>query len=158
MAPTLLPLMSTQVTCPRAPSSRHKQRRRPAQRRARGESFGEARGVPLPGADHLVQRQAGGDTPVRRVVTVNRDVLDLADRDQHVVLYTADPGSPSEEAPRLLSVLGTQRMDVTGRNQGSGQSPPNRRGPTPATCSARNSKPAVTRTVAVITLSEIPAS
>jgi hypothetical protein len=29
------------------------------------------------------------------------------------VIYTADPGSPSEESLRLLSVLGTQRMDVT---------------------------------------------
>jgi hypothetical protein len=48
------------------------------------------------------------------LVTVNCDVLDLADRDQHVVLYTADPGSPSEDALRLLSVLGTQSMDVTG--------------------------------------------
>ncbi|MGO4426863.1 transcriptional regulator, partial [Streptomyces sp. MCAF7] len=27
-------------------------------------------------------------------------------------IYTADPGSPSEEALRLLSVIGTQRMDV----------------------------------------------
>jgi hypothetical protein len=41
-------------------------------------------------------------------------VLDVADRDQHVVIYTADPGSPSEEALRLLSVLGTQRIDVSG--------------------------------------------
>ncbi|MEW2229498.1 transcriptional regulator, partial [Streptomyces sp. NPDC007044] len=30
------------------------------------------------------------------------------------VIYTATPGSPSEEALRLLSVIGTQRMDVTG--------------------------------------------
>ncbi|MFF7365030.1 helix-turn-helix domain-containing protein [Streptomyces sp. NPDC008125] len=42
------------------------------------------------------------------------DVLDLADRDQHVVLYTAEPGSPAEEALRLLAVIGTQRMDVPG--------------------------------------------
>jgi transcriptional regulator with XRE-family HTH domain len=48
------------------------------------------------------------------LVTVNCDVLDLADRDQHVVLYTPGPGSPSEDALRLLSVLGTQSMDVTG--------------------------------------------
>ncbi|MGW1346073.1 helix-turn-helix transcriptional regulator [Kribbella sp. NPDC002412] len=45
-------------------------------------------------------------------VTVNCDILDIADRDQRVVIYTADPGSPSEEALRLLSVIGTQRMDV----------------------------------------------
>ncbi len=32
--------------------------------------------------------------------------------DQHVIIYTADPGSPSEEALRLLSVVGTQAIDV----------------------------------------------
>ncbi|SNT10711.1 hypothetical protein SAMN05421812_103192 [Asanoa hainanensis] len=31
-------------------------------------------------------------------VTVNCDVLDIADQDQRMVIYTADPGSPSEEA------------------------------------------------------------
>ncbi|TJZ57382.1 helix-turn-helix domain-containing protein [Streptomyces piniterrae] len=45
-------------------------------------------------------------------VAVNCDVLDIADRDQRVVIYTAAPGSPSAEALRLLSVVGTQRMDV----------------------------------------------
>lgn len=45
-------------------------------------------------------------------VTVSCDVLDITDRDQQVVIYTADPGSPSEDALRLLSVIGTQRMDV----------------------------------------------
>ena len=50
--------------------------------------------------------------PVVGPVTVNCDVLDIADRDQRVVIYTAVPGSPSEEALRLLSVVGTQRMDV----------------------------------------------
>ena len=50
--------------------------------------------------------------PLVGPVTVNCDVLDIADRDQRVVIYTADPGSPSEEALRLLSVIGTQRMDV----------------------------------------------
>lgn len=52
--------------------------------------------------------------PLVGPVTVNCDVLDIADRDQQVVIYTAVPGSPSEEALRLLSVIGTQRMDVTG--------------------------------------------
>ncbi|MFG3258243.1 helix-turn-helix transcriptional regulator [Streptomyces sp. NPDC048172] len=47
-------------------------------------------------------------------VAVSCDVLDIADRDQRVVIYTPDPGSPSEEAMRLLSVIGTQRMDVPG--------------------------------------------
>ncbi|MFE9912638.1 helix-turn-helix transcriptional regulator [Streptomyces clavifer] len=50
--------------------------------------------------------------PLVGPVTVNCDVLDIADRDQRVVIYTATPGSPSEEALRLLSVIGTQRMDV----------------------------------------------
>ncbi|WP_410663736.1 helix-turn-helix transcriptional regulator [Amycolatopsis sp. lyj-84] len=45
-------------------------------------------------------------------VSVNCDVLDISDRDQQVVIYTADPGTPSENALRLLSVVGTQRMDV----------------------------------------------
>jgi transcriptional regulator with XRE-family HTH domain len=50
--------------------------------------------------------------PLVGPVTVNCDVLDIADRDQRVVIYTAVPGSPSEEALRLLSVVGTQRMDA----------------------------------------------
>jgi len=47
-------------------------------------------------------------------ITVNCDILDITDRDQQVVIYTAEPGSPSEEALRLLSVVGTQRMNVPG--------------------------------------------
>ncbi|GAA5040322.1 transcriptional regulator with XRE-family HTH domain [Thermocatellispora tengchongensis] len=47
-------------------------------------------------------------------ITLNCHVLDISDRDQHLVIYTADPGSPAEEALRLLSVIGTQRMDVPG--------------------------------------------
>jgi transcriptional regulator with XRE-family HTH domain len=50
--------------------------------------------------------------PLVGPVTVNCDVLDIADLDQRVVIYTAVPGSPSEEALRLLSVIGTQRMDL----------------------------------------------
>ncbi|GAA2627016.1 hypothetical protein GCM10009863_47400 [Streptomyces axinellae] len=52
--------------------------------------------------------------PLVGPATVNCDLLDVTDRDQQVVLYTAAPGSPSEEALRLLSVLGTQRMTVPG--------------------------------------------
>ncbi|MDI5973646.1 helix-turn-helix transcriptional regulator [Streptomyces sp. SL13] len=52
--------------------------------------------------------------PLVGPVTVNCDALDITDLDQRVVIYTATPGSPSEEALRLLSVIGTQRMDVTG--------------------------------------------
>ena len=51
--------------------------------------------------------------PVVGQITVNCDVLDISDRDQQVVIYTAAPGSASEAALRLLSVIGTQRMDVT---------------------------------------------
>lgn len=54
------------------------------------------------------------DHPLVGPVDVNCDVLDIADRDQRVVIYTAAPGSPSEEALRLLSVVGTQRLDVPG--------------------------------------------
>jgi hypothetical protein len=50
--------------------------------------------------------------PVVGPVTVECDVLDITDRDQRVVIYTAIPGSPSEEALRLLSVVGTQGMEV----------------------------------------------
>lgn len=50
--------------------------------------------------------------PLVGPVTVNCDVLAITGQDQQVVIYTADPGSPSEEALRLLSVIGTQRMDV----------------------------------------------
>ncbi|MEV6837723.1 helix-turn-helix transcriptional regulator [Streptomyces sp. NPDC051133] len=52
--------------------------------------------------------------PLVGPVTVSCDALDVADRDQQVVIYTAVPGSRSEEALRLLSVVGTQRMDAPG--------------------------------------------
>ncbi|WP_033345902.1 helix-turn-helix transcriptional regulator [Catenuloplanes japonicus] len=50
--------------------------------------------------------------PVVGPVTVDCDVLDIADRDQRLVIYTASPGSPDEEALRLLAVVGTQRLDL----------------------------------------------
>lgn len=50
------------------------------------------------------------DHPLVGRITVNCDVLDIADLDQRVVIYTAAPGSASEEALRLLSVVGTQTM------------------------------------------------
>jgi hypothetical protein len=40
------------------------------------------------------------------------DVLSIPDRDQHLVLLTAEPASPSEQALRLLAVVGIQSMDV----------------------------------------------
>ena len=36
--------------------------------------------------------------------------LNIADRDQRVVICTAAPGSPPEEALRLLAVRGTRRL------------------------------------------------
>ncbi|GAA1442700.1 helix-turn-helix transcriptional regulator [Nocardiopsis tropica] len=69
-------------------------------------------------ADHDVRTGPGLRKTLRHpllgALTLNCDVLDIADRDQRVVIYTADPGSPAEEALRLLSVVGTQRMDVPG--------------------------------------------
>jgi transcriptional regulator with XRE-family HTH domain len=52
--------------------------------------------------------------PLVGPITLNCHVLDISDRDQQVVIYTADPGSPAEEALRLISVIGTQRMNVPG--------------------------------------------
>ncbi|BCY08424.1 helix-turn-helix transcriptional regulator [Actinoplanes sp. L3-i22] len=52
--------------------------------------------------------------PLVGPVTVNCDVLDITAQDQRLIIYTAVPGSPSEQALRLLSVIGTQRMDVPG--------------------------------------------
>jgi hypothetical protein len=40
------------------------------------------------------------------------DVLTIPDRDQYLVLLTAEPASPSEQALRLLAVIGIQSMDV----------------------------------------------
>lgn len=52
--------------------------------------------------------------PLVGPLTVACDVLDIAEGDQRVFIYTATPDSPSAEALRLLSVIGTQRMDVPG--------------------------------------------
>lgn len=46
-------------------------------------------------------------------IMVNCDALDIADRDQRVIIYTADPGSPSEEALQLLAVVGIQTIEAT---------------------------------------------
>ncbi|MFI6047066.1 helix-turn-helix transcriptional regulator [Nocardia sp. NPDC051321] len=51
--------------------------------------------------------------PLVGPIAVNCDVLDITDRDQRVVIYTATPGSPTEHAMQLLSVIGTQRMDAS---------------------------------------------
>ncbi|WP_206503380.1 helix-turn-helix transcriptional regulator [Streptomyces chrestomyceticus] len=41
-------------------------------------------------------------------ITVDCDALALTDRDQHLVLYSAPPGSPAADGLALLQVLGTQ--------------------------------------------------
>jgi transcriptional regulator with XRE-family HTH domain len=40
------------------------------------------------------------------------EVLVVPERDQRVVLYTTDPGSPSDQAIRLLEVVGTQSLST----------------------------------------------
>jgi transcriptional regulator with XRE-family HTH domain len=52
--------------------------------------------------------------PVVGDVTVDCDSLTLADRDQHLVLYTAPVGSRDAEALALLGVLGTETLGVGG--------------------------------------------
>ncbi|MFH8468341.1 helix-turn-helix transcriptional regulator [Streptomyces sp. NPDC017991] len=54
------------------------------------------------------------DHPLIGSITLNCTFLDIAGRDQQIVLFTVEPGSPAQEALRLLSVIGTQRMDVSG--------------------------------------------
>jgi MmyB-like transcription regulator ligand binding domain len=50
--------------------------------------------------------------PLVSPLIVNCDILDIPDRGQRVVIYTDDPGSSAEEVLGLLSVTGTQKMDV----------------------------------------------
>ncbi|WP_026122732.1 helix-turn-helix transcriptional regulator [Nocardiopsis halotolerans] len=46
--------------------------------------------------------------PVVGEITVDCDALAITDRDQHLVLYSAPPGSPGAEALALLNVLGAE--------------------------------------------------
>ena len=48
--------------------------------------------------------------PVVGEVTVDCDSLDLTEQDQHLVLYSAPPGSSSAGALALMTVLGTQPL------------------------------------------------
>ncbi|WP_306208802.1 helix-turn-helix transcriptional regulator [Actinoplanes sp. RD1] len=48
--------------------------------------------------------------PVVGPVTVDCDTMALTDRDQHLILYSAAPGSRDAEALALLAVLGTERL------------------------------------------------
>ncbi len=52
--------------------------------------------------------------PVVGEITVDCDALTLTDRDQHLVLYTAPPGSHGAEALALLNVLGTESVNASG--------------------------------------------
>jgi transcriptional regulator with XRE-family HTH domain len=47
-------------------------------------------------------------------ITVDCDSLALTDRDQHLVLYTAPPGSRDAEALALLNVLGADSINASG--------------------------------------------
>jgi hypothetical protein len=49
--------------------------------------------------------------PVVGAITVDCDSLALTDRDQHLVLYSAPPGSRDAEALALLNVLGTETSE-----------------------------------------------
>jgi hypothetical protein len=51
--------------------------------------------------------------PIVGDLALNCDVLEVPDRDQHMVILTAEPGTPSDQAMRLLKVVGTQRMDAS---------------------------------------------
>jgi transcriptional regulator with XRE-family HTH domain len=50
------------------------------------------------------------DHPQLGTITLTCDILTVPERDQHVVLFTAEPGTPAHEALRLLSVIGLQHM------------------------------------------------
>jgi hypothetical protein len=52
--------------------------------------------------------------PVVGEITVDCDSLALTDRDQHLVLYSAPPGSHGAEALALLNVLGTENINASG--------------------------------------------
>lgn len=54
------------------------------------------------------------DHPLIGPITLDCTFLDITDQDQQLMLLTVEPGSPAEDALRLLSVIGTQRMDVSG--------------------------------------------
>ncbi len=106
--------------------------RRPGDSGARGRTPREKRGVrPAVGLHDVSADSALSKTfqhPVVGPVTVNCDVLDITDRDQQVVIYTAEPGSPSAEALQLLSVIGPRHTTGPAR-------PARRPSPSPQSCS-----------------------
>ncbi|WP_328615786.1 helix-turn-helix transcriptional regulator [Amycolatopsis sp. NBC_00355] len=56
---------------------------------------------------HLVKTV---DHPQVGPITLTCDILVVPERDQHVVLFTADAGTPAHDALRLLSVVGLQQL------------------------------------------------
>jgi transcriptional regulator with XRE-family HTH domain len=58
-------------------------------------------------ARHLIKRI---DHPQLGPMRLNCDTLVVPERDQYVVLFTAEPGSADAEALRLLSVIGLQQL------------------------------------------------
>jgi transcriptional regulator with XRE-family HTH domain len=68
-------------------------------------------------AEHEVAIQRGMcktiNHPVVGALTVQCEMLLVPDCDQRVLLYSAEPGTPSHEALQLLKVIGTQDMRVT---------------------------------------------
>ncbi|MFD5825898.1 helix-turn-helix transcriptional regulator [Lentzea sp. NPDC060358] len=52
------------------------------------------------------------DHPMVGRITVDCDSLELTERDQHLVLYSAPPGSRDAEALALLDVVGTQAFSI----------------------------------------------
>ena len=65
-----------------------------------------------PGSEVSDQRRLAKtvDHPQLGPILLNCDVLTVPERDQHVVLFTAEPGTPAHNALRLLSVIGLQQM------------------------------------------------
>ncbi|WP_178357671.1 helix-turn-helix transcriptional regulator [Mycolicibacterium hippocampi] len=51
------------------------------------------------------------------------NLLMVPDRDQHIVVFTAEPGTPSHQALSLLSVIGTQNMTSVGGGRPPMQQP-----------------------------------
>jgi transcriptional regulator with XRE-family HTH domain len=50
------------------------------------------------------------DHPQLGPITLRCDILLVPERDQHVVLFTAEPGTPAHDALQLLSVIGLQQL------------------------------------------------
>jgi transcriptional regulator with XRE-family HTH domain len=83
------------------------------------ELIAEVNAVPAFAAiwrEHEVRTRRGTvkhmDHPVVGPLDMHCDVLHVPDRDQRVVLYTAEPGSRTAEALRLLRVVGTQDLSA----------------------------------------------